>query len=88
MAGSTTRSDKQEAQELIESVRDDATWDDIVDAMTDRIVQSRDGALPPWLEYRERVRAAERGGETALLSEPALADWNTADEERAWRHLQ
>ena len=26
--------------------------------------------------------------ETALLSEPALADWNRPEEETAWSHLQ
>jgi hypothetical protein len=26
--------------------------------------------------------------ETALLSEPALADWNRPEEEQAWSHLQ
>ncbi len=26
--------------------------------------------------------------ETALLSEPALADWNRPEEEAAWSHLQ
>lgn len=88
MANSTTRTDKQEARELIESIRDDATWDDIVEAMAARIVQSYDGALPPWLEYRERVRALEHGGQTALVSELALGDWNSPEEERAWRHLQ
>jgi hypothetical protein len=26
--------------------------------------------------------------ETALLSEPALADWNRSEEDEAWQHLQ
>ena len=28
------------------------------------------------------------GGETALLSEAALADWSRAEEDAAWSHLQ
>ncbi len=27
-------------------------------------------------------------GETALLAEPALADWNRPEEDAAWAHLQ
>ena len=31
----------------------------------------------------------ERAGESAVLSEPALAeDWNRAEEDEAWSHLQ
>lgn len=33
--------------------------------------------------------AADLGGETARMSEPALArDWNRPEEEAAWSHLQ
>ncbi|MEN6334037.1 MAG: hypothetical protein ABFE01_07225 [Phycisphaerales bacterium] len=32
---------------------------------------------------------ADLGGETARMSEPALArDWNRAEEDEAWSHLQ
>jgi len=31
---------------------------------------------------------APRGEETALLSEPALADWSRPEEDAAWSHLQ
>lgn len=31
---------------------------------------------------------APRSEETALLSEPALADWNQPEEDAAWSHLQ
>jgi hypothetical protein len=30
----------------------------------------------------------ELPGETALLAEPALADWNRPEEDAAWSHLQ
>ena len=31
---------------------------------------------------------APRSEETALLSEPALADWSRPEEDAAWSHLQ
>ena len=31
---------------------------------------------------------APRNEETALLSDPALADWSQAEEDAAWSHLQ
>ena len=31
---------------------------------------------------------APRNEETALLSEPALADWSRAEEDAVWSHLQ
>lgn len=31
---------------------------------------------------------APRSEEAALLSEPALADWNRPEEDAAWSHLQ
>lgn len=34
------------------------------------------------------VEAAELAGETVLLSEAALSDWNRSEEDEAWRHLQ
>jgi hypothetical protein len=35
------------------------------------------------------AESAEWPGETALLSEPALAeDWNRPEEDQAWAHLQ
>ena len=30
----------------------------------------------------------EAVGETALLSEAALSDWNRSEEDEAWQHLQ
>ncbi len=30
----------------------------------------------------------EAAGETALLSEAALSDWNRPEEDEAWQHLQ
>ena len=38
---------------------------------------------------REAARETRSAGETALLSEAALAkDWNRAEEDAAWQHLQ
>ena len=42
-------------------------------------------ALAVWLEMRKSVLA----GECANLSEKSLAvDWNRAEEDEAWQHLQ
>ena len=36
----------------------------------------------------EEVEAIPKPDETALLSEPALADWNRPEEDEAWAYLQ
>jgi hypothetical protein len=43
-------------------------------------------ALVTILEDELPARADE--AETALLSEPALGDWNRPEEDEAWSHLQ
>ena len=40
-------------------------------------------------ELLARIEAAEEVADTALLSEAALAqDWDRAEEDKAWQHLQ
>lgn len=60
-------------------------------------VVEKDGSLRLLedVEVREGARALvtilseEDAGETALLSEPSLAeDWDRSDEDDAWAHLQ
>ena len=47
------------------------------------------GARRVLVTFLDIAAEEENVAETALLSEPALAeDWNRAEEENAWQHLQ
>ncbi len=56
----------------------------------DELVVKLPGKLPPG-KHRVVVvvdTMLEAVGETALLSEAALSDWNRPEEDEAWQHLQ
>jgi hypothetical protein len=78
--GIATVNIKEEALRIIEQLPDDATWNDFLQEISRRVAIQRTSPAG---------QTPDACDTTGLLSEAALAvDWDRAEEEEAWSHLQ